>query len=399
MTERYEFNANDHDLLRAAETMLKKVAAVETTRPAELVSIAKLQHVLSVLPRVTSGVEVSVSVVCPRRTFGDIETRHWWEVAVEDGRLVISSGGHFYRPSTGGDTFTTMSWTAVPEEPAEVDDYRESLWMVPDVGSFQEGVASINFASGGYSVEVNDSDNPLLEESEVTEDGEVDDEGDEEREDENDGEPEPGTDEDTPRNWSITSVDAVEERLASMVDPDQVDANEPAHASSVQNCDFCGCDLERHGLFVDGRLRCDLMWGNLCGACFASRGEGIGWGKGQLYARQADGSWRMVAGWKCTRITILDGPQGRYEIDPKDWCTILLTLEDCGWRPEQSRLAYLASDVVVSDLDSMNLARAADNFLESVADNPAIMARHPNLDKLAEVVSFCESGGFRILSS
>lgn len=148
MNERYEFNAYDHALLRAAETLLKKVATAETTRPAELVSIAKLQHVLSILPRVTSGVEVSVSVACPRRIFGDIETMHWWEVAVEDERLSISSGGHFYRPSTGGDSFTTMSWTAIAEEPAELDDYRESLSMVPDVRSFPEGIASIDFSSG-----------------------------------------------------------------------------------------------------------------------------------------------------------------------------------------------------------------------------------------------------------
>jgi hypothetical protein len=65
VSEQYEFNPNDRDLLRAAEALLKKVAAADTTKPAELVSIAKLQHVLSVLPRVTSGVEVSVSVSCP----------------------------------------------------------------------------------------------------------------------------------------------------------------------------------------------------------------------------------------------------------------------------------------------------------------------------------------------
>jgi hypothetical protein len=175
---------------------------------------------------VTHDLEVIVQVTGPRRKFGEIETWHHWEVAVEEERLSISSGGHFFRPSTGGDSFTTMTWAAVPEEASDLDDYRESLWMVPDVLSFPDGVASIDFASGGYSVEVSDSDNPLLEEGEETEEESADDEADAEPEDEDNGEL--GADEETPRNWSITPVDAVEERLASIVDPDQVDANEPS---------------------------------------------------------------------------------------------------------------------------------------------------------------------------
>lgn len=295
MSERYQFDANDHELLRAASDLLKKAATATTTAPAQVVSIAKLQHVLSVLPRVTNGVEVSVSVSSPRRKFGEIETWHWWEVAAEDGRLAISAGGHFYQPRTGGDTFSTMSWAAVPEEPAELDDYRETLWMVPDVRSFPEGVASIDFASGGYSTEVTDSDNPLLEGEEESEDEDTDDDADEDSEDEVDEESEAVKD--TPRPWSITPVDAIEERLASIVDPAQVEAHEPAQVNSVQNCDFCGCVLEQRGLFVKGRVKGDLMWGSMCAPCFRSCGEGIGWDNGRLYARQADGKWRMVAGW------------------------------------------------------------------------------------------------------
>ena len=54
--------------------------------------------------------------------------------------------------------------------------------MVPDVQSFPDGVASIDFASGSYKIEVTDEGNPLLEEdeddSEEAEDNEPDDEGD-----------------------------------------------------------------------------------------------------------------------------------------------------------------------------------------------------------------------------
>jgi hypothetical protein len=44
-------------LLAAAAALLKKAANAEKLRPAELVSVAKLQHVLSILPRVITEVE------------------------------------------------------------------------------------------------------------------------------------------------------------------------------------------------------------------------------------------------------------------------------------------------------------------------------------------------------
>ena len=87
MPERYHLNAQDRDLVQAATILLKKAAAAETLRPAELVSVAKLQHVLSALPRVTPDLGVTVQVTGARREFGEIETWHYWEVAVEGDRL------------------------------------------------------------------------------------------------------------------------------------------------------------------------------------------------------------------------------------------------------------------------------------------------------------------------
>ena len=112
MNELYEFDSKDLELLSAAIILLKKVAGAATTRPAQLVTVAKLQHVLSTLPQVTTCVTASVSVCCPKHQFDEIETFHWWNFEVEGDQLRISSGGYFYRPSTGGDTFTTMTWPA-----------------------------------------------------------------------------------------------------------------------------------------------------------------------------------------------------------------------------------------------------------------------------------------------
>lgn len=201
MPERYTLNTRDCWLLQAATVLLKMVAAAETLRPAELVSVAKLQHVLSVLPRVTPDLKVTVQVTGPRNRFGEIRTWHYWEVAVEGERLSISSGGHFFRPSTGGDSFTTMTWAAIPEEAPEMNDYQGSLWMVPGVLSFPDGVARIDFASGRYKIEVTDEDNQLLEDDEDTDEDtdrgeseatpEPDEEANDEEEEAADGDDEP----------------------------------------------------------------------------------------------------------------------------------------------------------------------------------------------------------------
>lgn len=170
----YDFDERDRELLSAASLLLKKLVAAEYLRPAELVSVAKLQHVLSRLPHETSGLDVSISVISPRRQFGEIETYHWWDVAIEDDWLSIKAGGHFYQPGTGGDTFTTLSWDIVPGEEAEFADYREHLSIVPDVQSFPNAVATIDFGSRRYMVEVTDPDNGLLEDlEEVNEESEV----------------------------------------------------------------------------------------------------------------------------------------------------------------------------------------------------------------------------------
>lgn len=292
MSERYVFDSADKDLLSSAIRLLKKVAASDSTKPAQMVTVAKLAHVLSVLPRVTTGVTASVSVSCPRNRFGDIVTHHWYDVAVEDGQLQLSASGHFYRPSTGGDTFTTMMWCAIPEEPAQWEDNLESLGIVPDVRSFPEGVECIDLAEDGYTVRAIDNDNPLLE---VV--------FDEEDEDTPDVDDVPSSDEygETPdtkvtTNWSIRPVDAADEQLAALVDAERIDATEPVYANGATNCDRCRCPLNSRGLYVDGRLRGDLIWSNMCARCFADVGEGIGWGSGQLYARQPDRRWRLVAG-------------------------------------------------------------------------------------------------------
>lgn len=60
------------------------------------------------------------------------------------------------------------------------------------------------------------------------------------------------------------------------------------------NCDLCGCSLKSQKYFVDGQVL-GLGWGIMCAGCFDKKGDGIGYGKGQLY-KNMDDSWQLVAG-------------------------------------------------------------------------------------------------------
>ena len=279
-------NPQDEALLDAARSLLAKVASAPSLHPAQLVSVAKLQHALARLPQANSELEVHVSVVGPPHTFGDIETYHYWDVTLECGSLRLASGGNFHQPSTGGDSFTTMTWEAQPGEESDFSDYSANHWMVPDLRTYPDGVASVDFATGGYSIEVTDSDNPLLDEMGDEEEGEDDENSEEE--------------ESAPERveFSVSVIDAAEAALAKQINPAEVHSNKPDFAHGATTCDFCRCQLNTRGLYVDGAIRGQMMWANMCVPCLNVRGSGLGWGKGQLYARQPNGDWRMVAGFR-----------------------------------------------------------------------------------------------------
>jgi hypothetical protein len=294
--EAYNFNARDRALLAVAAILLTKVATAKMTRPAELVSVAKLQHVLSRLPRVTRGINVVVHVEGPRRKFGQIETRHSWDVAVENGLLSILNDGYFFQPSTGGDSFISMEWSAAPGKPAKFNDYRERLAIVPDVRSFPDAVEIIDFASGAFAVEVMDPDNPLLEDvhdarEETSPTGAELLGGNQENMKTECSEPPLQT-------WSVLPVDDAERGLAATINSAEVDGNDPKYVYDVEKCDFCGSSLAKRGMFVDGCVRGKTTWGNMCAQCCESKGEGVRWGSGQLYARQPNGDWRIVGGFQ-----------------------------------------------------------------------------------------------------
>lgn len=314
MSLQYSLNSRDKELIAAAGLFLRKAVRASVLTPAQVVTAAKILHAVERVPLPARDVNASVSIQGPARWFGEIETWHWWEVKVEERVLSILSGGHFYRKSTGGDSFTTLSWTVAPGEEAEYDDYLEDLRIVPDVQPFELAVKSLDFSKGPYTPIVSDADNALLDGEEEEEDEELELEDEEHEENvSHDGHEEsespaigvgqspsaPG-EETTPMSssWAMYPTGPAEERLAQHVRKAEVDANEPEFAFGVETCDVCRCSLMASGFFVDGMRPTNGTWANMCASCFAKEGAAIAWGKGQLYARQADGDWRMVAGFR-----------------------------------------------------------------------------------------------------
>ena len=99
-------------------------------------------------------------------------------------------------------------------------------------------------------------------------------------------------------HWHVNAIDAHESDLAELIDARAVDDAVPQFADGIERCHLCQCNLTERGLFVDGSLRGQGGWVNMCARCFGRAGSGIGWGKGQLYSRQPDGKWRLVAGFR-----------------------------------------------------------------------------------------------------
>lgn len=283
----YEFSQHDNVIIAATYQFIDKLTKSNTLNPAQRVSVAKMQFVLSRMPRVTEDLNLSIQVTGPRRMFGEIETYHWWTIAIEGPQIAVTGSGHFYRRSTGGDSFSTFRWAAVPGWPSEYIDQLESLTIVPDVAPFYVIADRIDFTKEKYKVEVTDSENVFLGEDYEDED-----------EDEGDADMESDEDDVPPEPLQICPLDEAEISLAAMVDVALVNRVPAEYAYGVEQCGFCKRPVAVLGLFVDGEVLGGGGWANMCAKCFELKGVGVAWGKGQLYAQQSKGSWRLVQGFK-----------------------------------------------------------------------------------------------------
>lgn len=284
----YLLTSRDQKVVSAAIMLLEKICKSSLVSPPKIKAISKALNMLKSLPSKTQDINVSISLVGPRRWFGGHEIYHWWDVKVEDQFIHISSGGHFYRESTGGDTFSCMDWNAEPGINPNYNDYLSSLRIVDDAKPFENEVESIDLASGVYQLTVED---PTLEGLKEDEENNME-EGNNMDEDNNADE---ATNAAVP--WVLLPCDEADQRLAARIDHREVDKREEQFAYGAEVCDFCKCDLGKRGLFVDGKVRNEIEWANMCAPCFEKNGDGIGWGVGQIYALQPNGDRRLVAGF------------------------------------------------------------------------------------------------------
>jgi hypothetical protein len=155
----YDFDPERDNIVRSARHLLWKIAGsplVDT--PGKTVAVGKLFRAFQRLPRVTAdeGV-VRLDLVGPRRKYGDHEIYHFWAIELTDeGELAISCGGHFYRPQTGGDSFTTMTWNVAPGCEPGYSDYLHTLSIVDDADTFEGEVACMDLQDRKYTLTVGD---------------------------------------------------------------------------------------------------------------------------------------------------------------------------------------------------------------------------------------------------
>lgn len=283
--ELYLLHGRDRNIVQAGKDLLRKIVRSTLVSSEQVEIVAKALHVLERLPKTSEELnDVSTQLTSPRRRYGEHEIYHWWEVRIEGQLIQISSGGHFYRPSTGGDSFTCMQWSASPGYEAEMEDYLYSLRIVDDAMPFEPEVAQIDLSEAGYSVAIYVEEEEIDAQEDVADDVKADFSQLELRFDESDSK-------------FVSPCDRSDQLLEEYADVAQGQKAGQYCIGVPDTCDLCGRSFNNRKYLVDGRLKSDLMWAYMCSGCFLKRGEGIGWGQGQLFARQLDDEWLLVAGF------------------------------------------------------------------------------------------------------
>ena len=152
--EQYILSYRDWDIVNAAKILLWKIARCTFIIPKQLEAVAVVLNIIERLPEVSEHVDASVDLVGPRRWFGEHEIFHYWTIRIEDNLITISASGHFYRKSTGGDSFTSLQWNAVPGYDSDFGDYLHTLQLVDDAMPFPEEVSRIDLTDRGYKISV-----------------------------------------------------------------------------------------------------------------------------------------------------------------------------------------------------------------------------------------------------
>jgi len=99
----------------------------------------------------------------------------------------------------------------------------------------------------------------------------------------------------SPRFGPIHDGSSADRQLEDFVDPLCVSKNR-RYDSPPDACDLCSIPLSGEKFISDGQVKKTRGWANMCADCTVYHGSGIGWGSGQLYRQEVDGSWLLVGG-------------------------------------------------------------------------------------------------------
>jgi hypothetical protein len=290
MGEEFIISSRDKQIISTTILLLNKILKSSFIQPAQIVSVGKLLHVFSKLPKDTNNVNVTLDLSGPTRIYEDRKIWHSWQINVEPEYISVSSGGHFHRQSTGGDSFTCMQWNASPGCDCAYNEYLDQLWIVDDAQPFDTEIDQLDLSKEGYSLDIDDEDNPLLGEEDDNVSEECDEEAtNEDTEDENDG--------DWADSEPVTSTDPIEMSLDSISNLEEGYARKRFGYYSRSKCSICGCDMSDKKYFIDGKIKDVNGWALMCAICFDKHGEGIRWGTGQLYTHLLNGKWLLTAGF------------------------------------------------------------------------------------------------------
>ena len=264
----YELTDRDWNIVLAVRRLLWKVVHSPLANAKQVEIVAKTIQKFECLPNVGENLDITIDLTGPLRIYGEHEITHSWQIMIDEHDLEVSSGGRFYRKSTGSDSFTCMTWTAAPGYQAELSDFSAYHQIVDDAMPFEPEIAKMDLSESGYILKVSLKGEDLAEGSKLM-----------------------------GKYAFLPSCENSEQIIEERAD--FLKAQEVHHIvpDGPSECDFCGRSFANRKYWIDGRIKDDILWANMCSGCFLQRGEGLGWGQGQLFAKQNGGVWLLVAGF------------------------------------------------------------------------------------------------------
>jgi hypothetical protein len=146
MLQNFLFNSEDKPIISEVDGLIRRLIFSGRLQPAQIVSVAKVLHVLVNLPNVNEDVSVTVELTSKREGNGRFKSF----------RLSVSNELHLECETR--DELLTMQWHAYPGRCTEHDEYWEAEWLPHFYGSDEPLALNLD----DCEITVDDEDNPLL---------------------------------------------------------------------------------------------------------------------------------------------------------------------------------------------------------------------------------------------